>query len=69
MLFRKKVARFCSYCANAGQSSNDMMLCSKKGFVSPDGKCWRFRYDPLKRTPSRYKTKDFTQFKEEDFLL
>lgn len=69
MLFRKNVAKFCSYCTHAGTSGNGQMLCSKKGFVSPDGKCWRFRYDPLKRIPSRYKSKDFRQFKEEDFSL
>ena len=53
MLFRKNVAKFCSYCKHAGQTDHDQMLCTKKGFVSPDGKCWRFRYDPLKRVPRR----------------
>ena len=69
MLFRKSVAKFCSYCTHAGQTANGKMLCSKRGFVSPDDKCWRFRYDPLKRTPARYKAKDFSAFKEEDFKL
>lgn len=69
MLFRKNVAKFCSYCVHAGQASNGQMLCAKKGFVSPDHKCFRFRYDPLKRTPARYKAKDFSQFSEEDFRL
>lgn len=69
MLFRKNVAKFCSYCVYAGQSGDGRMICSKKGFVSPDGKCRRFKYDPLKRTPARYKAKDFTQFREDDFSL
>ena len=69
MLFRKNVAKCCAYCVRAGQSGNRMMLCSKKGFVSPDGKCRRFRYDPLKRTPARCKAKDFSQFREDDFKL
>lgn len=69
MLFRKNVAKFCSYCKHAGQTDHDQMLCTKKGFVSPDGKCWRFRYDPLKRTPARYKAKDFSEFREENFRL
>lgn len=69
MLFRKNVAKFCSYCVHAGQSGNGTMLCSKRGFVSPDAKCWRFKYDPLKRTPARYKAKDFSKFKDEDFSL
>lgn len=27
------------------------MVCVKKGVVSADGACRRFRYDPLKRVP------------------
>ena len=69
MLFRKNVAKFCSYCVHAGRTNGDQLLCAKKGFTSPDGKCWRFRYDPLKREPSRYRPKDFTKFQEEDFRL
>ena len=69
MLFRKDVAKFCSYCKYAGQADNGKMLCKIKGFVAADDKCWRFRYDPLKRTPSRYEAKDFSQFSEEDFVL
>ena len=69
MLFRKNVAKFCSYCKHAGQTDNGQMVCAKKGFVAADSECWRFRYDPLKRTPVRYKAKDFSQFREEDFRL
>ncbi len=69
MLFRKNVAKYCSYCIHAGQSGNGYLLCAKKGFVGPEGKCWRFRYDPLKRTPARFQTKDFSKFQEEDFKL
>ena len=69
MLFRKNVAKFCSYCAHAGQTAGEQLLCTKKGFTSPDKHCWRFRYDPLKRTPARYQAKDFTKFREEDFKL
>ncbi|MBR4701723.1 MAG: hypothetical protein IKP19_08545 [Oscillospiraceae bacterium] len=69
MLFRKNVAKFCAYCVHAGQANNGQMLCRKKGFVNSDSKCWRFRYDPLKRTPSRYQAKDFSQFDDRDFSL
>lgn len=69
MLFRKNVAKFCSYCVHAGQTTGEHLLCTKKGFTSPDAHCWRFRYDPLKRTPARYQAKDFTKFSEEDFKL
>ena len=45
------------------------MLCSKRGFVSCDFSCPRFRYDPLKRTPPRYSSKDFSKFEDSDFSL
>lgn len=69
MLFRKKVERSCSYCAHAGQVAGGRMICTKKGFVSPDSSCRRFRYDPLKRKPSRMQAKDFSKFDQEDFSL
>ena len=69
MLFRKNVEKACAYCANSGQSGADALLCPKKGFVSPDGHCRHFRYDPLKRVPKRGRVKDFSQFKDEDFPL
>ncbi|MBQ1371776.1 MAG: hypothetical protein IIY70_02475 [Oscillospiraceae bacterium] len=69
MLFRKNVERVCSLCAHAGQTCGEQMLCAKRGFVSPDGSCRRFRYDPLKRIPSRFQAKDFSQFSEDDFKL
>lgn len=69
MLFRKNVAKFCAYCVHAGQTGSGRMLCSKRGFVNSDHKCFRFRYDPLKRSPSRLNTKDFSKFDEADFSL
>ena len=69
MLFRKKVDKYCACCVHSGQSGNGGLICSKKGFVSPDDSCRRFRYDPLKRNPSRSAVKDFSQFTEEDFSL
>lgn len=69
MLFRKKMARFCGYCKHAGQADEGQMLCKKKGFVAVESSCRHFRYDPLKRKPSRYQAKDFSQFDEKDFSL
>ena len=69
MLFRKNVAKFCVYCEYAGKINEEEMLCSKKGFVSTQDSCPRFRYDPLKRTPPRFSSKDFTKFDEADFSL
>ena len=69
MLFRKNVAKFCAYCVHAGKTAGDQMICSKCGFVSSDHNCLRFRYDPLKRTPSRLNAKDFSKFDDADFSL
>lgn len=69
MLFRKTIVKNCAYCAHAGQASDGKLLCTKRGFVSANGSCRRFRYDPLKRTPKKLKAKDFTAFTEEDFRL
>lgn len=69
MLFRKDIEKSCALCVRAGQAGNGFMLCAKKGFVSPENCCWRFRYDPLKRTPGSFAAKDFSQFEEKDFSL
>lgn len=69
MLFRKDVEKRCALCVHAGQAGNGAMLCAKKGFVPPESSCCRFRYDPLKRTPGRFETKDFSRFEEKDFSL
>ena len=69
MLFRKNVVKKCAYCVHAGQANDGKLLCPKRGFVSADGSCRRFRYDPLKRTPQKQKAKNFTAFTEEDFRL
>ena len=69
MLFRKNVAKFCSYCVHAGQTTGDLLLCARKGFTSPDGKCWRFRYDPLKREPAHPQLLNQDRFSPEDYEL
>ena len=69
MLFRKKIKRCCAYCAHASKISDDEMVCQKKGIVSSYDQCRRFRYDPLKRIPSRPKPQVFDQFQEQDFVL
>ena len=53
MLFRKKIDRFCTYCAFGGKIDDDTVICKKCGVVPSAHHCRRFRYDPLKRVPSR----------------
>ena len=45
------------------------MICQKYGIVPAAHRCRKFRYDPLKRVPSRPKTGSFEQFDKKDFSL
>ena len=69
MLFRKKIAKSCSYCAHSVQLNDEQVLCIKRGVVSPEGKCRKFTYEPYKRIPSKPKALNFEKYNEEDFSL
>lgn len=69
MLFRKKIARSCSYCAHGTQIDDEQILCIKKGVVSVCGKCRKFAYDPCKRIPVKAKALDLSKYKDEDYTL
>lgn len=69
MLFRKKLPRDCIYCAFATKLNEDEILCIKRGVRSISKPCRKFRYDPCKRVPVKAKAPDFTEFKQEDFVL
>ena len=69
MLFRKKIPRSCTYCRFATKLNDEQVLCAKKGVVSIDLSCRKFRYDPCKRIPVKAKALDFSQYTEEDFKL
>lgn len=69
MLFRKKIARSCTYCAHSARLNENELLCSKKGIRSPEDKCLSFRYDPTRRIPKKAKALDFSKYDQEDFSL
>ena len=69
MLFRKKIERSCSYCGLGAELEDGKILCAKRGMVSADGKCRKFRYDPTKRIPAKPKAPDFKRYDAEDFSL
>lgn len=69
MLFRKKMPRSCSYCANGAVVDDDLILCSKRGVVYPTDKCRKFKYDPCKRIPAKPKALDFSKYNDMDFSL
>ncbi len=42
----------CIYCESGRLAPGGVsVLCVRKGIVKPDGKCRKFKYDPLKREP------------------
>jgi len=64
-LFNRHITPACEYCAIGQKASNkEKVLCPKKGIVTPDYHCWRFRYDPLKRQPKKPVRQEFAA---EDF--
>ena len=69
MLFRKKIEKSCSYCKFGTRLDDEEVLCSRKGLVSINGKCRKFRYEPLKRIPIKPKAQNFDAYKDEDFTL
>lgn len=69
MLFRKKIEKSCLYCVHGAALDEEAVLCCKRGVVSLDTKCRKFRYDPYKRTPPKPKQPNFDQYTEDDFTL
>ena len=69
MLFRKKIEPSCRYCLHGVRLEDSRILCYKRGIREEDGKCCRFRYDPLKRVPCKMKALDFSKYDKEDYSL
>ena len=69
MLFQKNIEPRCAYCSRGVSVDENQVLCRKRGVVAPEGSCRSFRYDPLKRTPTKPAPADFSHLKEEDFGL
>lgn len=69
MLFRKKIARSCTYCSYGAKLNDTEILCIKKGIRTMDQSCRKFSYDPCKRIPVKAKPADFSKYDNEDFSL
>ena len=69
MLFRKNIDPRCAYCAQGVRINETQVACVKKGIVSAENHCFRFRYDPLKRVPPRPAKLDAARLTEDDFKL
>lgn len=69
-LFRKKTERACRFCTHAMAVTDERVICAKKKkYRSADAKCFRFRYDPLKRVPHKAKAVDFSKYEAYDYSL
>lgn len=69
MFFRKRIQKSCSYCRFGTRIDDEQILCTKRGAVSQDHKCLKFKYDPCKRIPPKPKALDFSKYDQEDFSL
>lgn len=66
--FSNKNEKYCSHCVYGKYLEySDEVFCCKKGFVDKFSKCIKYKYDPLKRQPS--KTVVSSGFTAEDFKL
>lgn len=69
MLFRKKIERSCQYCTHGTVVDEEQVLCVKKGVISGEKPCWKFKYDPCKRIPPKAKALNFKKYDDEDYSL
>ncbi|MBQ9535526.1 MAG: hypothetical protein IJU78_06775 [Clostridia bacterium] len=68
MLYDKNIRKICAFCFFGQDFSQDAILCSKCGPVSPEHHCRRFKYDPLRRRPAAPAALK-TDFSKADFDL
>ncbi len=67
-LYGKTIAPACEYCAHGTPATApSLILCTKRGAVSPQYHCRNYQYDPLRRVPKRMPK--LPSFSKEDFSL
>ncbi len=67
-IFNKKIPPACKYCRYSTKLSfGSEILCKKRGFNDPDGSCRYYKYDALKRQPTRINVKN--EYSKEDFEI
>lgn len=66
-LYGSRIAPACAYCLHGTPAADPkMILCTRRGVVSPYYACRKFRYDPLQRVPHR---QTLPHFDPKDFSL
>lgn len=68
-LFRKNIEPRCAYCARGARIGDGHVACVKRGVVADTDKCPAFRYDPLRRMPSRPAELNTSRLSPEDFQV
>lgn len=68
-LFRKNIEPRCAYCARGSRIDAAHVACVKRGVVADTNKCPAFRYDPLRRMPSRPAELNTSRLSPEDFQV
>lgn len=67
-LYGNRMRATCEYCVHGRRSSdNKAVLCPKKGVMPLYHHCRQFRYDPLKRIPSR--SPELKSYTADDFSI
>ena len=69
MVFRKNIEPRCGYCRHSAPVEEGLVICKKKGVIPEEGHCSRFRYDPLRRTPPKPLSPDFSKYDDRDYSL
>ena len=61
MIFSGDIEKICAYCEHGKPifGTSDV-ICAKKGLVKSNWTCSKFLYTPLRRTPPKPYTPDFT---------
>ena len=60
MIFSKEIEKVCAYCEFGKPIfGTEDIICAKKGLVKADGRCKKFLYTPLRRTPPKPLSLDF----------
>ena len=68
-LFRKNIEPRCAYCARGARIDDGHVACVKRGVVADTDKWPAFRYDPLRRMPSRPAELNTSRLSPEDFQV
>lgn len=67
-IYNKKLQKACKYCVHSHDfGSQDELLCAKRGAVSQDDYCGKYKYDATKRVP--VKASIANSYSDEDFIL